>query len=555
MPEEREAVDELEWVDDGEAAFEDGDGRQVERAFERLLDAAVGRILETQDSDVFLEWMRDEAPQLFPELFEGLPDEASRRGFALQYGYALWNVTPLPAHGYRPRPLPRPERNGACPCGSGKKYKKCCADLPELPPLPPEYAWTAVLEHLPLEEVASLAAGGRVPRLLLAEVGERLLETRQPERARELLEGLFERPERWEEGDADALDVLFDAYEELGDSEAKRKAVLRLVPDLPPVLRSLLWERLALSLAGEEDMAGAWDAFERAREEDPESPSLGPVEVSLLLVEERTEEAADCARGWLSRAAKSRRPVSPDGIALLEEVAEDPDRALLGLILDDRLPLLDRLIALVGKTAEAPAYEAVPVEGRPGSFTLATPASLLALEERWHETALPLDVTDDEADDLEEGEGLEADPLDDVEDDFGDEDVALEVWDGETSERWIAFLEDNPEALSDLSILDDLSEIFEELTDEVGARLDRELLWPFARLGPQVVERALAGREDAELPWSEGINRSVQRLYWYAADVAERMGDVDEERRLLSRLLAFDPDDPHDVRARLQRGE
>ena len=34
------------------------------------------------------------------------------------------------------RGAPRVERNGACPCGSGRKFKRCCIDL-EAPPASP----------------------------------------------------------------------------------------------------------------------------------------------------------------------------------------------------------------------------------------------------------------------------------------------------------------------------------------------------------------------------------------------------------------------------------
>jgi hypothetical protein len=519
----------------------DEDASQVEGAFERLLDAAVGKILEVQDSGVFLRFMRDEAPELFPELFDGLPDAGSRRGFAVQYGRALWNVTPLPRNGYRPEPLSKPERNEPCPCGSGQKHKKCCADLPELPPLPPEYAWTAVLEHLPLEEIARLAAAGRVPRLLLAEVGGRLLETGQPERARGLLEGLFERPERWDDRDADALDVLFDAYEALGDREAKREAVLRLVPHLPPVLRGLLWERLALSLAGEEDMDGAWEAYGLAQNEDAASPSLGPVEVSLLLVEERTDEAAERARDWLDLAKRGQRDISPDGITLLEEVAADPERVLLRLILEDLLPWVERLVVLAAApAADLPAYGLLPVTGQPGSFELMPPAALAELEEQWHEAALPPELAED----------ADLDPEGDPE----DEDFVATVWDDDAVERWVTFLEDHPQALGSLSILDDLSEMFEGLVDEVGTRLDRDLLWPIARRGPEAVARAVAGREGIRLPAEAGINRSALHLYSYAARLAGRLEEQQEEQVLLAQLLAFDPEDPHGAKMRLGEG-
>ena len=34
-------------------------------------------------------------------------------------------------------------RNDPCPCGSGKKLKKCCVALPSAPEAAPSYAWMA----------------------------------------------------------------------------------------------------------------------------------------------------------------------------------------------------------------------------------------------------------------------------------------------------------------------------------------------------------------------------------------------------------------------------
>jgi SEC-C motif len=41
----------------------------------------------------------------------------------------LWVPVPSPPErsATKPRRTPRPERNAPCPCGSGKKYKRCCA--------------------------------------------------------------------------------------------------------------------------------------------------------------------------------------------------------------------------------------------------------------------------------------------------------------------------------------------------------------------------------------------------------------------------------------------
>jgi hypothetical protein len=44
-------------------------------------------------------------------------------------GRDAWRATPFPAGVPLPSPAgPRPGRNDPCPCGSGKKYKRCCLD-------------------------------------------------------------------------------------------------------------------------------------------------------------------------------------------------------------------------------------------------------------------------------------------------------------------------------------------------------------------------------------------------------------------------------------------
>jgi len=58
----------------------------------------------------------------------------------------------LPA-GQPPRPTPKIGRNELCPCGSGKKFKRCCLDKPAPQPLAPDAdpvfqtAWYPSLDH------------------------------------------------------------------------------------------------------------------------------------------------------------------------------------------------------------------------------------------------------------------------------------------------------------------------------------------------------------------------------------------------------------------------
>ncbi len=80
-------------------------------------------------------------------LFERRHDVASflrRREAQLKaIGETLWRPVPNPV-----RAVPQPGRNAPCPCGSGRKFKKCClgkddggapsGDVPERSWCPPE---------------------------------------------------------------------------------------------------------------------------------------------------------------------------------------------------------------------------------------------------------------------------------------------------------------------------------------------------------------------------------------------------------------------------------
>lgn len=105
------------------------DEEQIEEAqYEELsnfLELGVKEALRMTDGEEFQAWMREAAPRLLPDLLSRLPDDQARRGFMLEFGRSLWNSIPLPSNGFRPKPIPQPERNDLCPCGSGKKYKKC----------------------------------------------------------------------------------------------------------------------------------------------------------------------------------------------------------------------------------------------------------------------------------------------------------------------------------------------------------------------------------------------------------------------------------------------
>jgi uncharacterized protein YecA (UPF0149 family) len=80
-------------------------------ASRNVADAMMGEAAETE-----LPTIASEVHGLFPEALRSYAE----LGRAFQYAYEEINRTPYQ------REAPKIGRNDPCPCGSGKKYKRCC---------------------------------------------------------------------------------------------------------------------------------------------------------------------------------------------------------------------------------------------------------------------------------------------------------------------------------------------------------------------------------------------------------------------------------------------
>ena len=93
---------------------------------DELLRIAVRCALDNAGFEAALKRYRKLLPTVAPSLVAQMPpQEAAQRAIAYAMFREIWNRVPRPDHGWRPQPLPKPERNGPCPCGSGRKYKQC----------------------------------------------------------------------------------------------------------------------------------------------------------------------------------------------------------------------------------------------------------------------------------------------------------------------------------------------------------------------------------------------------------------------------------------------
>lgn len=291
-----------------------------------LIDDTVEQILTVPDFGALVDWL--EARLVDNPESLGLPDTSIARGLAHNLGRAIWNATPLPTNDWRPRPLPAPGRNDPCPCGSGAKFKQCCANLPTIPTIPTDEIWPAVIESLSPAELDQVLAAKRLPLGCMASAAYGLMDDDRVEDAVRLLEAVFKPPyARLDERLIDAVDALADAYMEIGATERRSEWLHALTEEAPRVLRTEAATRLATIYSDLDEYGKAWEYFRLAQRLEPDAPNLPLLEITLLASEGRLDEASDRARFWEKRLAH-RDDVPPTVIEFLRAAAKDPIRGI-----------------------------------------------------------------------------------------------------------------------------------------------------------------------------------------------------------------------------------
>ncbi len=566
-----------------------------------LIDAAVREILRHEDPERFLDWIRANARKLLPESIEHGDDGGAAASIAL--GRGIWNATPLPGNHFRPKPIPEPGRNDPCPCGSGRKYKQCCARLPQFDLLTADEIWPILISRLSRAQVDAAVAAKRIPPFALAAAAQTYLDDAKPGKAAALLEPMFESGvDRLDERFEVAFDLLCDVYVEQGNDRKRERFAERIAQEARGPLARAAWQRLAAIRHDAGRIDAAWDAIRMAHQADPGDPTVGLNELTLLVTERRLDEARARATFW---AAKLTRENYPDHelIAVFRSAAQDPSKTLAqemvahtGADLDrlagwfervERQPLpiysvrqeeaLDpsdvdslrrmaraRLIAmgvaedhvesaverLVRDIAEAAAQH----KPSPGSAAPAT-ADLFADEV----SALPAASEDEDAifalHPPESLASLEqswhrvfpcAKPLltDAVTSD------AESAWTTEAQADWIAFLERRPESADSLDILDDVAGAVLHLEWQLPQGAQGGLAARLIDRSCAIVERALE-EHSAVLPWAVPQNRNGLRALARRIGFAIEDGDDARICELSGRILALNPNDNHGFRGLL----
>jgi len=409
----------------------------------------------------------------------GIPTEARtpglREAMATMLGMDVWNVTPIPENRFRPRKLNKPERNAPCPCGSGNKFKQCCANLPPLDlGITEELMLSEVLGLLPQKTLKELPLNDLHPDAL-ALVAQRWLDEGDAKKAISLLERYFTNLDKLDSRAELAADTLLNAYLETNAPRKKQKFVDALKAATNKDLRSCGWQRQATIDSDQGDYIGAWDAFREAQRHAPYAPALSHLEVLLLLSEGRDVEAKARADFWIARLQRDAKYDHSELITVLRNLVGS-DAGKLQTLHVARGPLGMLADAVANWPAPACSYRLV------GGCELEPKVELARLEGRWmdlRQTADPDDV--------------------------------------------IAFAAQFPLAGQSFMVLRDLSEIALMLDLGVpGSReaLSRQILQRGEALRQAVLSKLKA--QNRELPWGFLNNRPMLTLVQYFIDALEK---------------------------------
>lgn len=362
-------------------------------ALAQLCDRAVAKALELGQPDAFLAWMQEQADTAELAVLE-LEGEDLRR-MLHWLGRSIWDALPQPDRHFKARPLPPVRRNDPCPCGSGRKFKKCCAPMQGQVPEPLDEAVRRVVAaSLDASQRQALAADRQAPLSLKLAVAEHLAEEAGFEGVPDLLLPVFESlPAR---GGMDVLLPALDLLMEALDDQRREPEAALLTARLADQDRGPLAGYGNARIGAVALIAGdPEEALRRARmalKADRSDPRPALLEITALVAMDRVGEARASAAHW-HREALVHWPEETDFIQRMARYEADPEQAHPDHF--DELPEgLRRLQALVASgCAEplprllvqepGPALESGPRRGPPGLAVKPADDAVEAAETRW----------------------------------------------------------------------------------------------------------------------------------------------------------------------------
>lgn len=492
-----------------------------------LLYTATGVVLRDPDPQRFLAWFVDSAPHLAPALAAQIEGgEQGRRAVFLAMGRLLWNRIPQPDNRFRPRTLPKPERNARCACGSGKKYKHCCAFTETLPELFENLSMLPyVLRHIPAGQFSELPFSYLDPHEV-AYVGHLWREEGHAKDAVKLLEPFLADPAKLDERAEIAFDTLIECYNDLGNPRKKAKLIANFLNAPNRTLRSAALHRRVTVVSDQGDYDEAWRLFHEAQRLEPDNPSLSHLEIILLQSQGKYEQARERGRFWIARLSRGHNPEYAEIVAMLRDLIESPDEVRFQAAAGN-ISGLGTLRALVANIPPPEChYRLHPQDGSAGP--LEPSPRLKSLIQDWraraqvHKPALVY---------------LQADGND-----------WREIVPG------IEWLHEHPQAWHSFDVLDDIVLALGELSGHGG--VDAMIVLPVVRHAEALLRLILKENkaEGLRLEWGWMENRPALRLLATLIHILLGRGQNAEVLPLLEwMVLTLNPNDNHGYREVLTR--
>jgi tetratricopeptide (TPR) repeat protein len=524
---------------------------------ETLIDAAVNEVLRHEDAQLFFAWMRENIGNFLSPVSDNYPDtegtapfsqpsaidqieldSALIRSMAMNFAYMIWNSIPLPSNRFIPLPMAMPKRNEFCYCGSGKKYKLCCAQMPPMPSITPEEMWPILFAKLDKSVAARALHDNQIPLSALYIIASDYFDANHPIKVVTLLQPLFVGEIRKTNADADyALNLLCNAFDHLGHHKKKTTLLKSIVAGVErSPLRSGAWQRLAAISIDNGNADSAWSAFQNAQRDDPDSPNLGLLEVQILNAQGLDDKAAERANFWMRRLRNQGYADDEMPLAFLIDVSEDPVAAFaeLGLEFSDDMGLLlkqwiegvqDRPLPYNYRFSDKVAPSDNDYSASVAKI-IQTPDTLQPLEKQWHEVfPLSKPFSTDELPNQYEN-----------------------PWDLYEELEWSDWLMNNPSAFDSIDILDDLVTAL-ILHPQFGAPwLSDTVLWPLLQRSNAIFEKLVDTDSKAQIPWVVADNRPALRGLSRLVTLNLDRNEPDLALQQAAHLIGLNPSDNHGFR-------
>jgi hypothetical protein len=279
-------------------------------AWSTLLSAAARHLLKSDDLPTFADWAKVAVPVHLREmgmLPAGQAVSEDEAALTCLMGRALHAAMPLPSRRYRPIKLALPERNEPCLCGSGRKFKHCCAPLvPGLPSFPPELCIGPVLRGLGKAGWAVLPQSHIQPGMVM-QAAVSWMEDGHVGDAAAVLAHWLPKEGPIADDRAELLDLLGDLYADLDKPRKRKELAQAMVARGGKKVQAKGWQRLCAMAADAGKPGEAAEAFKQAQRCDPEDPNLALLDMSVLIGGGSKDLLKPRAAFWAQRLARQNR--------------------------------------------------------------------------------------------------------------------------------------------------------------------------------------------------------------------------------------------------------